>query len=149
MLAKSASANGCCGAAWRSPRTSATGLSVAAVIESAEVSRGGFYSQFEGADDCFEQAIEGCAESLAKKVEEAVREVGEERALDAVLGALFRFAAEDQPAARALFIESLAAGSRCLEVRESLCGRCAGLVEEGAWGAAERDPRSLTSPPRC
>jgi AcrR family transcriptional regulator len=111
-------------------------LSVAAVIESAGVSRGGFYSQFEGIDDCFEQALESCAEGLFAKIEAAVGSADGDGAVEAALGAVFRFVVEDQRAARALFIESLAGGPQCLDIRDGLCAGTSALIESAAEESA-------------
>jgi AcrR family transcriptional regulator len=109
-------------------------MSVAAVIERAQVSRGGFYSQFEGVDACFLAALKSCADSLFVKIERAVL-ADPARALEAALGELFAFVEQNQRPARALFIESLAGGAKCLDVRDGLRARTSSLIE--ATGSEE------------
>jgi AcrR family transcriptional regulator len=117
------------------------GLTVAAAIESAGVSRGGFYAQFGGIEDCFWQALVGCADSVLGEIERALDAAGGQGAPEAVLGALFTFVREDQRAARALFIESLAGGPRCLAVRDGLCRRTVDLIEAAWAGPAAGEAR--------
>jgi AcrR family transcriptional regulator len=120
------------------------GTSVDRVVEGTGLARSTFYKHFPDRVECFLAAMDLVAEQLLAKLEVAAKEV--EQGIDPVVEAMVGFARNDPAAAKLLFVESLAAGPRSLQLREDLLARVESVFEE----ALAREPEStacLNLPP--
>src|SRR5438309_3367869 len=94
------------------------GATVSAVIAEAGVSRPTFYEYFADRDDCFLMAQRHAQGRLLAEVRELVQALPPERAMQASIRALIRFAGSAPAMARFLMTQPLAAGTEALDARD-------------------------------
>jgi AcrR family transcriptional regulator len=125
----------------------AANVSVAHVVDRSGVSRRTFYEIFEDREDCFLAAFDDALEHVAAVVLAAYEEPGSWRArIRAALSALLEWLDYDPASGRLLVVESLAAGPRALERRQSVLARIIPVIEEGQGeGKASAAPPPLTA----
>jgi AcrR family transcriptional regulator len=102
-------------------------LTVDRVIEQAGVARATFYAHFRAVDQCLLAALEQIGETVVDAVAGAGRDGSP--GLAPAVALLVDFASAETAAARALFVDSLAAGPRARAIRDRTCDRIAALVE--------------------
>jgi len=107
---------------------------IARVITQAGVSRPTFYEYFADKDDCFRAVLSETGARFAARVEAAIDGRAPELALAASLEALVELARVEPHAAKVLFSESLAGGTRALEIRDRVNAELAALVEASYLG---------------
>jgi AcrR family transcriptional regulator len=107
-------------------------VSVAHVVERSGVSRRTFYDLFADREECFLAAFEDALARVAAVVVPAFegKRAWHER-IRAALVELLGLFDEDSGLGRLLIVESLFAGPRVLERRDSVLARVIGIVEEG------------------
>jgi AcrR family transcriptional regulator len=119
-----------------------TGANVSAVIELAGVSRPTFYDYFADRDECFTATITDTHERLASQVDAALAAQRPELALQAAVGALVAFAAEEPARAHFVMSESMSGGPPALDARDR------GVVElERAIERAQRQGSATKTMP--
>jgi AcrR family transcriptional regulator len=102
---------------------------IARVISHAGVSRPTFYNYFADREDCFLATHGELAAGLLDRVGTAVAAQDPARALSATLSVIVEFASVDPVAARVLFHEATAAGTKALDERDKTIARLARIVE--------------------
>ena len=110
----------------------AGGVSVAHVVERSGVSRRTFYDLFADREECFLAAFDEVLARIARTVVPAFEGESEwhERIRAGLTGLLGLFD-EDPGLGRLVLVESLAAGPRVLERRNTVLARLIGIVDEG------------------
>jgi AcrR family transcriptional regulator len=104
------------------------GMSADRVIAGTGISRSAFYEHFPDRAECFLAALDLLAERLLAELRAAAQ--GSEQGIGPVVEAMVGFARNDPAGAKLLFVESLAAGPRSLQLREALLARVEDLLEE-------------------
>jgi AcrR family transcriptional regulator len=102
---------------------------VSAVIAEAGVSRPTFYEYFADRDDCFLMAQRHAQGRLLAEVRELVQALPPERAMQAGVRALIRFAGSAPAMARFLMTQPLAAGPEALDARDRGIAAIGRLIE--------------------
>jgi AcrR family transcriptional regulator len=102
---------------------------VSAVIAEAGVSRPTFYEYFVDRDDCFLIAQRHAQGRLLAEVRELVQALAPERAMQASIRALIRFAGSAPAMARFLMTQPLAGGPAALDARDRGIASIARLIE--------------------
>jgi len=122
-------------------------LAVRDVVQRAGVSRPTFYENFDNKEDCFLAALDAVAERLRKQVEAAAGEAGPSwrNRLRAGIGELLRFVAAEPDAARALIVESRAAGTAAVVRRDQLLDRFALCIDTLAREEISKPPSTITA----
>lgn len=113
-------------------RVGYTHSSVEQVIDGTGIARSTFYEHFRDREACFLAALEAIVGKVEKEIASAEEPPQGRSAAMAVIGPLIEFARAEEASARCLFIESLAAGPRGLDLRDGLCVRLAGGLAQ-AW----------------
>jgi AcrR family transcriptional regulator len=117
--------------------------SVQDVIEAAHASRATFYKHFKDKDDCFAQAYHDAAEWLYRRlIGVAKRQPGWREGLRAALAELLEFCANQPSLARALLVETHAAGGAALAEHNLLMERLSHAIDR-----ARREIPSRQAPP--
>jgi AcrR family transcriptional regulator len=118
-------------------------VAVRHVIERAKTSRATFYKHFEDREDCFVQAHRDASEWLYRRLLGAGRRRPTWReGLRAALAELLEFCATQPEIARALLVESHAAGARAMAQRRELMERLSHALD-----SARREIPSRQAPP--
>jgi AcrR family transcriptional regulator len=118
-------------------------VSVQDVIERAQASRATFYKHFEDKDDCFAQAYHDAAEWLYRRlIGVAKRQPTWREGLRAGMAELLEFCANQPSLARALLVETHAAGGAALEEHDLLMERLSHAID-----SARREIPSRQAPP--
>jgi AcrR family transcriptional regulator len=118
-------------------------VAVRHVIERAKTSRATFYKHFEDREDCFAQAHRDAGEWLYRRLLGAARRrPGWREGLRAALAELLEFCATQPEIARALLVESHAAGPRAMAQRRELMERLSHALD-----SARREIPSRQAPP--
>lgn len=104
------------------------GATVVKVVESAGVSRAGFYEKFDSRDDCFLAAYREKSQGIRVALQAAARENPPDDLLGAVLSVLLREVATDRAAVRLVLIEALAAPAAIRAEHEQLLADLEQLV---------------------
>jgi len=118
-------------------------VAVRHVIERAKTSRATFYKHFEDREDCFVQAHRDACEWLYRRLLGAARRQPAWReGLRAALAELLEFCANQPAIARALLVESHAAGERAMAQRRELMERLSRALD-----SARREIPSRQAPP--
>jgi AcrR family transcriptional regulator len=108
-------------------------LSVARILDEAEVSYETFFALYEGAEQCFVAALELLsAQALARVARAGHGAPDWPSAVHMRAGSLMRHIAEDPVFARCAFVEIFAAGAAGAACRERLLRRLAELIERAA-----------------
>src|SRR5580693_8998370 len=125
----------------------AANVSVGHVVGRSGVSRRTFYEIFDDREDCFLAAFDDALRNVAAIVVPAYEQPGSWREkVRAALIALLECLEYDRATARLLIVESLAAGPRVLERRQSVLAQIVPVVEQGATQAkGGLDPSMLTA----
>jgi AcrR family transcriptional regulator len=117
--------------------------SVQDVIEAAHASRATFYKHFKDKDDCFAQAYHDAAEWLYRRlIGVAKRQPGWREGLRAAMAELLEFCANQPSLARALLVETHAAGGAALAEHNLLMERLSHAIDR-----ARREIPSRQAPP--
>jgi AcrR family transcriptional regulator len=110
----------------------AANVSVAHVVGRSGVSRRTFYEIFEDREDCFLATFDDALEHVATVVIPAYEQPGPWRAkIRAALTALLECLDYDPATGRLLVVESLAAGPKALERRQSVLAQIVPVLEQG------------------
>jgi len=118
-------------------------VSVQDVIEAAHASRATFYKHFKDKDDCFAQAYHDAAEWLYRRlIGVAKRQPGWREGLRAGMAELLEFCANQPSLARALLVETHAAGGAALAEHNLLMERLSHAIDR-----ARREIPSRQAPP--
>ncbi len=124
----------------------AANVSVAHVVARSGVSRRTFYEIFEDREDCFLAAFDDALKSVAAVVVPAYEQSGPWRLkVRAALTALLECLECDPATGRVLIVESLAAGPRALERRQSVLAQIIPVIEQGHGKGRTLDPPTLTA----
>ena len=107
------------------------------VISRAGCSRSTFYDQFADMEDCLVAVLSVLAGELLEDVQSAVADTPPPESPKTAAQALLHFAGEREAAARVLFCESLAGGSRAMDRRDSLIDEIAAHVAKRLEGQAK------------
>jgi AcrR family transcriptional regulator len=119
-----------------------SGATVARVVARSGVSRRTFYELFEDREDCFLAAFDWAVERIAQVVLPAYRRPSKWRErVRAGLAALLEFLDAEPGVARLAIVETLGAGPRALERRQSVLARAIAAVDEGRALAGTRSGR--------
>jgi AcrR family transcriptional regulator len=119
-------------------------VAVRNVVERGKTSRATFYKYFEGREDCFAQAHRDAGEWLYRRLTGvAKRKPTWREGLRAALAELLEFCANQPVLAKALFVESHAAGPRTLAQRNDLMERLSHTLD----GARREIPSRQAPPP--
>ncbi|HEX3174718.1 MAG TPA: TetR/AcrR family transcriptional regulator [Solirubrobacterales bacterium] len=123
-------------------------VAVRHVIERAKTSRATFYKYFEDREDCFAQAQRDACNWLYRRLTGAARrQPGWREGLRAALAELLEFCANQPEIARALLVESHAAGSRAMDQRRELMERLSHALDSARREIPSRQaPPPVTSP---
>ncbi|HEY1458400.1 MAG TPA: TetR/AcrR family transcriptional regulator [Solirubrobacteraceae bacterium] len=113
-------------------------VAVEHVLRHSGASRSTFYEQFTDKNDCFLAAQREIADRLLRTLELEARLDDPSAIHETVIRVLVHFACAEQPAARLLLIETLAAGPRALDVREEMASAFEGVLER-SWKRAPED----------
>lgn len=118
-------------------------VAVRHVIERAKTSRATFYKHFEDREDCFAAAHRDACEWLYRRLTGAARRRPSWReGLRAAMAELLEFCANQPQIARALLVESHAAGARAMAQRRELMERLSHALD-----SARREIPSRQAPP--
>lgn len=113
------------------------------VIERAKTSRATFYKHFDDREDCFVAAQRDAGEWLCRRlIGTAARQGSWREGLRAALAELLEFCANQPAIARALLVESHAAGPRAMDQRRELMERLSHALD-----SARREIPSRQAPP--
>ena len=125
----------------------AANVSVAHVVARSAVSRRTFYEIFADREDCFLVAFDEAVGSVAASVISAYQRPRPWRErVRAALTALLQRLDSDRAMACLLIVESLAAGPKVLERRQSTLQRIVGVLDQGrAEAKGSADPPPLTA----
>jgi AcrR family transcriptional regulator len=125
----------------------ASNVTVADVVARSGVSRRTFYEIFVDREECFLAAFEDALKRTAGVVLPVYGQPGPWRArIRAVLTSLLEFLDDEQDIARLMIVETLAAGPRALERRQSVLAKIIAVVEEGRMEVKRGDgPPPLTA----
>jgi len=115
-------------------------MTVSLVIAHAGVSRPTFYDYFTDKQDALLAAVTAIQDELLSEVKQAVARQVPGRALASSIDALVVFAATQQPKARVLMNETLAAGAAALELRDRGIAQIAAAVERSLGKALPGAP---------
>lgn len=116
------------------------GANVAEVIAHAGVSRPTFYEYFADKDDCFLAVHREISGKLLARVSNALQAEPPERAVQAGVRALILGAEAEPEATRFLVNETLAAGPRVLDQRDSTIKRIEQLIDRTRATASPKAP---------
>ena len=117
------------------------------VVARAGVSRRTFYQEFDDREDCFRTAFEDAVARVSTVVAggfEQERRRGWRAGLRGGLTALLWFLEDEPGLARLLVVDALAAGPSVLELRTSVLGQLAWVVDGGREQPRGRQPPALT-----
>jgi AcrR family transcriptional regulator len=103
---------------------------IARVIHQAGVSRPTFYEYFADKEACLLAALDEIERHLLASVKGHIEQSAPEQAVASLLAALVRFAQEDPMRARFLMNETMVAGPRALDARDSGVDAIAVLIED-------------------
>jgi AcrR family transcriptional regulator len=121
----------------------AANVSVAHVVGRSGVSRRTFYEVFEDREDCFLAAFDDALGQMAAVVIPAYEASGSWRTkMRAALTALLECLESDPATGRLLIVESLAAGPKALQRRQSVLAQMISAIEQG-----QRDGKTRGEPP--
>ena len=102
------------------------------VLDRAQASRGTFYNHFDDKEDCFVKAYEEASEWLYRRLSTiAARQPSWRDELRVALAELLQFCANQENAAKALFIEAHAAGGDALAQHDRLMSKMAEAIDMG------------------
>jgi len=102
------------------------------LVALARVSKSTFYEHFESKQDCFLATYEDIVDEIVRRIDEAFERPGELRErLTAGLATLMDTAAEEQPAAYLVIVESLTLGEAGVPHREGAAVRFERFIREG------------------
>jgi AcrR family transcriptional regulator len=108
-------------------------LSVARILDEAEVSDEAFFALYDGVEDCFVAALELLSAQALARVARAGRAAPDwPSTVRVTAGSLMRHIAEDPVFARCAFVEIFAAGAAGAACRERLLRCLAELIERAA-----------------
>jgi AcrR family transcriptional regulator len=116
--------------------------SVGHVLDSAGVSRSTYYEHFRDKDDCFLASLRLLSDRALARFE--AEPVCESSAAGAAARSILGFMSEEASGGRLLFVESLAAGSRALDIRRSTIERLVATARSRQ--NARADPAELSEP---
>jgi AcrR family transcriptional regulator len=118
-------------------------VAVRHVVERGKTSRATFYKYFDGREDCFAQAFGDASEWLYRRlIGVAKRKATWREGLRAAMAELLEFCANQPVLAKALFVESHAAGPRAQARRNDLMERLSRALD-----SARREISSRQAPP--
>lgn len=115
---------------------------IARVVADAGVSRATFYEHFSDKDDCFLAVHGEIAGGVLEQIRRDVANAPPEQAPQSAVEALLRFAETNPDQGRYLMCETLAAGPRALDRRDSMIAAIEQIVEE----ARKATPPKTLSP---
>ena len=114
------------------------------MVERGKTSRATFYKYFDGREDCFAQAFGDASEWLYRRLTGVARRKATWRqGLRAAMAELLELCANQPVLAKALFVESHAAGPRALAQRNDLMERLSHALD----GARREIPSRQAPPP--
>ncbi|MGH2880373.1 MAG: TetR/AcrR family transcriptional regulator [Solirubrobacteraceae bacterium] len=119
--------------------------SIAQAISLARVSRSTFYEHFEDKLDCFLTLERTLGEHMLAEIQAAVRECEPGDVTRTALSRLVSLAEQDPAGVRVLLTESLAAGPRAMDARETFVTGIERLLED-AWAHMPMSAPSLDVP---
>jgi AcrR family transcriptional regulator len=119
--------------------------SIAQAISLARVSRSTFYEHFEDKLDCFLTLERDLGERMFAEIQAAARECEPIDVTRTALSRLVSLAEQDPAGMRVLLTESLAAGPRAMDARETFVTGIEGLLED-AWARMPASASSLDVP---